>query len=231
MSDTGSCIWYLKHLGFFPRLDERRLQMVAAKSEMQVLKSKSRVDVKDIREDDVLLLKSGRLAASREVSDGRAVTLDVLGPGDMIGAVLIDTKGEEAESVEALEDCLVCKVRASFLKDFIEQNSDVDFNLSERVGLRRRRIESRLLDIMFCTVPVRLARTIADLADRYGEVGSKGRVIKLALAHRQFAEMIGANREATTRAMGQLIDAGAIAIQGKFVCVRDRALLDRIAER
>ena len=48
--------------------------------------------------------------------------------------------------------------------------------------------------------------------------------------HWQLASIIGANREATTRAMRQLRERGAIEVEGRRIRVTDREALERVAE-
>jgi CRP/FNR family transcriptional regulator, cyclic AMP receptor protein len=60
-------------------------------------------------------------------------------------------------------------------------------------------------------------------------VGPEGVRLPTPYTHAQLASMIGANREATTRAMGTLRDRGAVGVRYRRVYVRDLEALRRSA--
>ena len=217
MAEPHSCLWYIRSLHFFPQLSEAEEVDFAARSEMLDVPKGETFGVRDAETGHAYLLKKGRMRSIRHTSDGRKVALDILEPGDIVGATAIASGGADSERFEALEACLVCRVRGEVLRDLLEHNGQIGLSIMHRAGLRRRKIESRLLDMAFCTVPVRVARMLLELAEKFGERTSDGTLIELKLAHREIAELVGANREAVTRALSGLVDAGAISYRGKLI--------------
>ena len=60
---------------------------------------------------------------------------------------------------------------------------------------------------------------------------NEGPMIPTHYTHQQLGSMIGANREAVTRAFGRLQDEGAVQIRRRTIYVNDVEALERAAGR
>ena len=60
----------------------------------------------------------------------------------------------------------------------------------------------------------RLLLTLWHLAERWGRVHTEGIVVPLPLSHQRLADLVGAQRQSVTTAMGQLTRAGSISRRG-----------------
>ena len=99
--------------------------------------------------------------------------------------------------------------------------------LSARVGV----CEDRLSGLVHNDVPARLASLLLRFSEYPGVVVSDGsRKIPLRPTHRQLASMVGAEREAVTRAFGTLRKAGGLEIRDHHVHVTDTDTLERLAQ-
>lgn len=225
-----SCIWYIRNLRFFPQLDEETMMDLAARSRMFTAKRGDRLTVANTAAGQALLVKEGHLRAMRKAPDGREMGLDVLGPGDVIGVTPVLTEDGDADVAEAMEDVLLCRVPTSLLREVLERSPGLALHFSKQMGLRRRRIETRLVGIAFCTVKVRLARLLLELGEKFGRDEAGGRLIDLKLTHGEIADMIGSNREAANRAVLSLLDDGILRLEGKKIRIADPKGLAKEAE-
>lgn len=205
------------------------MMRIASESTMIEVRRGAQVTVQSTQHGHAYLVKEGHLRLIRHAG-GRMIALDVMGPGDMIGVTPILAEDADADSAEALEDVLFCRVSAQVLKEILLTNPGLSLHFSKLVGLRRRTVETRLLDIAFCTVRVRIARLITDLADRFGETTGAGVRIRLKLTHQEIADMVGSNREAANRAVMGLVDRGAITFEGKHLVISDAQALAQEAD-
>jgi CRP/FNR family cyclic AMP-dependent transcriptional regulator len=78
-------------------------------------------------------------------------------------------------------------------------------------------------------VPERLAGLIYMLVESVGLMTPEGPMIPTRYTHQQLSSMVGANREAVTRAMGDLQGEGAIEVRERRLYVRDFEALRRSA--
>ena len=90
--------------------------------------------------------------------------------------------------------------------------------------------EDRLSDLVRKEVTARLASLILKFGEYQGIVVSDGsRRIPMRLTHRQLASMVGAKREAATRAISTLKAAGGVEIRDRYLHVTDTETLERLA--
>jgi CRP/FNR family cyclic AMP-dependent transcriptional regulator len=86
-------------------------------------------------------------------------------------------------------------------------------------------------DVTLKEVPARLASLILFLVKSEG-VQRPGEIrIPTSYTHEHLGTMIGANREAVTRAFGRLQDEGALQIRRRHIYVEDLGALQRTAGR
>jgi CRP/FNR family transcriptional regulator len=79
-------------------------------------------------------------------------------------------------------------------------------------------------------VPARLAGLILELVEAQGVRDSAGYKIPTRYTHQQLGTMIGANREAVTRAFARLRETGTVEVKRRYVHVEDLESLKRAAE-
>jgi CRP/FNR family transcriptional regulator, cyclic AMP receptor protein len=92
-------------------------------------------------------------------------------------------------------------------------------------------VKTQVEDITLKGVPARLASLILFLVESEG-VQIPGEIrIPTRYTHDHLGTMIGANREAVTRAFGRLQDDGALQVRRRLIYVEDIQALERAAGR
>jgi CRP/FNR family transcriptional regulator, cyclic AMP receptor protein len=215
-----SCLWYIKNLDFFPAMSDDEAVMCARMSKMVTARRGEVVALPDDTGHHAWLIKEGRVRLVRHTADGKSLAVDVLGPGEIIGELALVTGEPMPETAEAVEDALLCRVSGEFLRDLCQRNPSLGLQIAKRVGMRRIRIETRLSDLLFATVPVRVAKLLLQLSDRFGD----GSLIDLRLTHQEIGELVGCNREAATRAVDHLLDQGRLTYEGRQIRISREAL-------
>ncbi|MCC6403965.1 MAG: Crp/Fnr family transcriptional regulator [Fimbriimonadaceae bacterium] len=225
----GSALWYIRKLNFFPAMSDDELLACAQRTKMENARRGEALSLPSEDGQYAWLVKEGRVRLLRTTADGRSLALDILGPGEVVGEAAIVGNEGGAEYVEAIEDCILCRVSAEFLRDLCEKNPQLSLEIGKNIGLKRLRIENRLTDMLFCTVPVRVAKVFVQLAAKFGKASGSETLIDLKLTHQDIADLVGANREAVTRAIDKLLDEGIVGYQGRKLVVRQPAELAKIA--
>jgi len=166
------------------------------------------------RADAPYMVVSGILRVSVSLIDGRERLVDLVGPGDVVGAAALEA-AEHAETVVAAEDGAVV----------------AQIDLAKVLGGRRSRqaltsalvkqlVRSReLADDLGLPMGARICRILARLAMRLGEssdvpeVGDKigWRHLPFALTHDDVALLAGCARVTATRVMGDLKESGVLS--------------------
>lgn len=151
----------------------------------------------------VYRVEAGLLKLFLDTASARERILGLAGPGDLIGA--INSQSELfTENAEALSRSVKLELLAT----------DATLAPELRLAALGRQQEQliQVLEYAELPVPVRLARTLARLAERFGQAQSAGTVrLTLPLTHDNLAALVGAARETTSFALAEMRRAGVIA--------------------
>jgi CRP/FNR family transcriptional regulator, cyclic AMP receptor protein len=107
---------------------------------------------------------------------------------------------------------------------------EVGLQLVHLLSDRLLTYETRLEDMALKEVPTRLASLILLLIESQGVRTLKGYKIPIRYTHQQLATMIGANREAVTRAFAWLREVGAVETRRRYIHVENIETLQAAAE-
>ncbi len=122
-------------------------------------------------------LKRGVVKLYRMESEGREITVALLGPGDIFGGISAFDRKSYGEFAKAVEDVFICAVNRKVFFERMSKNPTVMLRLNRFLGLIVSRVSSVLLRLL----------------DKFGD--ERG-YIKIALTHKDIATMVGATREA-----------------------------------
>jgi CRP/FNR family transcriptional regulator len=176
-------------------------------------------------------LKEGRVQLYVALPNDGEVTLSVVEGGSIFGEMALtdDQLGEEV-SARALVPSLVCALKTEDVQQLIESNPPVGLAMVRLLSKRLREAEVRLAELAHKQVPARLANLILRLSATEGIMTREGIRIPTPYTHRQLGTMIGANREAVTRAMIGLREEGAVEVVNRCIHLTDHEALEREAE-
>ncbi len=177
----------------------------------------------------LIILVSGRVRVYEPDPRGQELTLSVVEGGTIVGQS--GFVRSRKLHVEALEPSVVRVLGWEDLEDLVRRNPAVGIKLMRSLSERISVCEDRLSDLVRKEVPARLAGLVLKLSEHQGVVTrAGGRKIPTRYTHRQLGTMIGANREAVTRALGRLRREGSVEIRDRHIHVTDIEALERLAE-
>jgi hypothetical protein len=133
--------------------------------------------------------------------------------------------------VEALQPSTLRVLGWEDFEDIVLRNPEVGVKTIRLLSERLAVCEGRLSDVIRKEVPARLAGLILGLSEHQSVItGDGSRRIPTRYTLQQLGTMIGAKREAVTRAIGRLRKTGAVEIRDRHVHVTDADALERLAE-
>jgi CRP/FNR family transcriptional regulator, cyclic AMP receptor protein len=181
-------------------------------------------------EERLLLLLKGRARVYEEGPTGRELTISLVEGGTLVGATGFAPCRPWGLRVEALEPSLVCGVKRRVFEELVRNNPTLGTRVARLLGERLIETEGRFVDLARKEVPERLASQILRLVESEGLVTPEGYRIPTRYTHRQLATMIGANREAVTRAFRRLRLEGGVELRNRRIFVTDSEALKQIAQ-
>jgi CRP-like cAMP-binding protein len=178
----------------------------------------------------LFILKKGRMRLYR-TEGAREFTLEVVEAGTVFGEMAFTPHRLRESFARATEPSVVFVMERAEVERLIEEKPQVGIRMISLLSERLRYYETRMEDITLKEVPARLASLILFLVESEG-VQIPGEIrIPTSYTHEHLGTMIGANREAVTRAFGRLQDDGALQIRRRLIYVEDVEALERAAGR
>jgi CRP-like cAMP-binding protein len=167
----------------------------------------------------VYLLKKGRVKISNTAPSGKEVTFEILEPGEVFGELEVLEDAPRSTSAETLDDALICVIPRKDFDQYLAMHPNVTVKLTKLIGLRLRKIQSRVEDLVFRDVPARLANLLSELSKTDGVADKQGIRLKVKLTHQEMANLIGCSRETVSTIMGQFRDEGLIHMDGRVITI------------
>lgn len=217
-------LWYLKKMDFFRNLKDAEYDVIDRDSRSIVLKRRELLSCSGTAQQAVYFVKKGRIKLLRSTADGHSLILDILGEGTLFGELAAGPPAEEEITAEAMEDTLLCMMRRENFDRLMQLVPALSVKITKLTGLRLKRIQNRLVDLLYCPVEGRLARTLLHLADEFGTAHPDGTLINLRLTHNDLAALIASTRETVSAVLADFRKKGLLACADhRFVlCNRDR---------
>jgi CRP/FNR family transcriptional regulator, cyclic AMP receptor protein len=178
--------------------------------------------------EKLFILKKGRVRIFRQ-SEGRELTLAEIEPGMMFGEMALTAQRIRDSYAQAIEPSVLISMSRTDLEHIIEENPQVGNRLVHLLSERLAAYESRMEDLTLKDVPARLANLILLLSEGEGVMTRQDIKIPHHYTHERLGTMIGANREAVTRAFGLLQDQGAVELRRRLIHIKDMEALRRAA--
>src|SRR5215218_10410700 len=178
----------------------------------------------------LFILKQGRVRIYK-MEASREFTLEVVDAGTVFGEVAFTPHALRDAYAEAMEPSILLAMEREDVERLIQQKPQVGLRMISLLSERLRYYETRMEDVTLKEVPARLASLILFLVEREG-VQVPGEIrIPTNYTHEHLGTMIGANREAVTRAFGRLQDEGVIQMRRRFIFVEDVEALQEASGR
>lgn len=180
--------------------------------------------------ETLFVIQRGRVRLYRATPGGREFTYAVLEEGTVFGEMSLTAQRLRNSYAEAMEETEVSAMCRADVERLILEKPAVGLRLIYLLGERLNSYETRMEDLALKEVPARLAGLILQLVEQQGLRTSDGYRIPTRYTHHQLGSMIGANREAVTRAFARLRELGAVETRRRYIYVADIELLRRATE-
>lgn len=178
----------------------------------------------------LFLLWKGRVRIYK-TTDGREFTLATVEAGTLFGEMALTAQKLQGAYAQAMEPSELSIMSRADLERLMLDKPEVGLQITHLLSERLRRYETRLEDITLKGVTARLASLLLLLLESEGVVtGDHTLKIPTHYTHQHLGTMVGANREAITRAFGHLQDEGVVELRRRLIYVPDIEALRRRAD-
>ena len=171
----------------------------------------------------LIVVLAGAVKVYKLDDRGRELTLGREEPGASVAELSLFDGGNYPASAEAAEsDTTIFLVPKAAFAELLNRYPQIATEALKALAVRMRRLV-RMVEVQALhTVQARMAAYLLS-------VGSNRKEFGLEETNEAIASHIGTVREVVSRTLRSLKETGAIAIHGRYITVRDTALLRRIA--
>jgi len=212
-------LWFLKHIRLFDDINPSEMQEMERITRMEEVKKRQPLYLPGDPSSNVYLLKQGRVKIANTAASGKEITFDILEPGEIFGELDALEDSPRSTSAEALDDALICVIPRKDFDRYLAMHPNVTIKLTKLIGLRLKRIQSRVEDLVFKDVPARLAHLLLELRKSDAVAEGNGIRLRAKLTHQEMANLIGCSRETVSTILGQFRDDGLVRMDGRTITI------------
>lgn len=212
MPDSSATAELLGRVPLFAELSTEELEQVASVAIPRSFPRGVRVFHEGDDSDACYVVRSGDLRVTREHSDGRAIALATLGPGEIVGELAMLDGEVRSASVEALTDVELLAIAARDMRALLERNPEITAKLVVALTRRVRETNERVARQSFQTVPSRVAGVLSQLASEAGSDGAGRDGVTIRMNQADLAQLAGTSRESVSRFLAVLERAGVVRV-------------------
>jgi len=161
------------------------------------------------------VIQQGRLRVYVSDDEGREVELNVLGPGEYFGELMLDGQTRSASVVTLTPARLTMIVRADFERTLM-QRPDIAFHVIQHLIQRVRALSRNVQGLVSKDVYGRVAQLFNELARDQGGL----RVVPGPLSQQAIADRVGASRSMINRILQDLAAGGYVEVSRERIVLK-----------
>lgn len=200
----------LRSVPLFSDLEEGELERFSRVAVPRSFPAATRVFHEGDHSDACYIVRSGSFRVTREHSDGRAITLATLGPGDIFGELAMLDGEVRSASVESLADGELLALPAGEVRSLLARHPEIAGKLIAALVRRLRAANERISRQSFQTVPSRVAGVLAQLVAEEAPLGAEGGEVTIHMNQADLAQLAGTSRESVSRFLSDLERGGVV---------------------
>ena len=221
----------LRSIPLFGELTDQELGKVAALAQVRKYPSRENIVTQGEPARALFAIIRGRLKVVSCGPDGRDTVLGIMAESEVFGEVALIDGGARSATVTAIEPCEVLVIEREQFLELLRESSAISVKLLVVLAKRLRRLSQRSEDAAFLGVPSRLARSLLDLASRFGERRERSTdiCIGLKLSQQELGDLVGATRESVNKHLNDWTRQGFVRLQAGRMVIADIDSVRRLA--
>lgn len=219
----------LLEVALYRRLSEDDREHLAAAATVERFDKGEAVFHEGDPAQDFFTLVRGRVKVYKVMPNGRVVILEILGPGDPVGAVAVYESLAYPATAEAMDETLCVRIPKDPFFQLLETRPSLARGLLKAMTHRIVVLANRFADHAAGKVETRFARLFLKLASEMGQSKADGVFIPMSLSRQELADLMGTTVETSIRIMSRWGKEGVVKTEKSGFLVTDRRALERIS--
>jgi len=210
--------WFLEDFNLMKKMGRMKLMQLCELLEMTTI---SKGDELHFNRDDqqvIFFLKSGTV---KVVSAESQQTKYVIKKGNIFGELPLFDETPDHDKAIALEEGVICFIEQPQMKEMLDQFPSLKNDLLKFNGLRIRKLERRLSDLLYKDSKTRIQEYILDYVRSFGTKEAELIVAKNLLTHADVASLTNTSRQTVSNVLSSLRKEGVIDYNSKTIQIID----------
>ena len=203
-------LWYLKDFNLFESMSDAQMQHVAKITSMAQLQKNQPIYFPSQPSTNIYFLKEGHVKLFQLSEDGREFIFDILGPGEIFGESGLTDEETMQDFASVLDSALICTMKKTDFETMLKKNPEMNLRLTKWIGLRLRRFEEKVNDLVFKDAPKRIISFILRYAEDFGKMKKGVISVDAFLSHQEIAHLTATSRQSVTTVLNGLREKGII---------------------
>jgi CRP/FNR family transcriptional regulator, cyclic AMP receptor protein len=221
VQDAKRTLWYLKKIPILAELGPEVLARLSERIQLREVRRREVVYLPGDPGNSMFIVNGGRIKISKVTRDGKALTLNYVGPSEVFGETCLIEGGPREEMAEAMENSMITELERNDVEKLLQNHAQLGFQMTRILAQRRRELENKLETLVFRDVTSKLAELLLALAEEYGVEDSRGTMVALKITHQELANLIGSTRETVSLTLSQFKRKRLICTEGRKVIIAD----------
>jgi len=221
VQDAKRTLWYLKKIPILAELGPEVLARLSERIQLREVRRREVVYLPGDPGNSLFIVNGGRIKISKVTRDGKALTLNYVGPSEVFGETCLIEGGPREEMAEAMENSMITELERGDVEKLLQAHAQLGFQMTRILAQRRRELENKLETLVFRDVTSKLAELLLSLAEEYGVEDSRGTMVALKITHQELANLIGSTRETVSLTLSQFKRKHLICTDGRKVIISD----------
>jgi CRP/FNR family transcriptional regulator, cyclic AMP receptor protein len=168
--------------------------------------------------NNIYFLQEGRVKITTFREDGHELVHKIIGPGEIFGDVSTILGIPRTTSAQVLEASLQCEVRRQDFESLLIAYPEMSLQLLKSVGLRLKKAEAQLLNVVCNDVSTRVREALIDLVTLEPRARSD-QPVRIGITQQDLANLIGASRQQTWQVLKELEDSSVLRLTYRSILV------------
>lgn len=175
----------------------------------------------------MFIITEGKMKLGHTAPDGRESLLAILGPNELLGELSLFDPGPRTATATALTEVQLLALHHTALRPWLAGRPEVAEALLQALAQRLRRTNDQMADLVFSDVPGRVAKTLLELSDKFGQEFPDGTHVTHDMTQEELAQLVGASRETVNKALAEFAGRGWVRLESRSVVIVDAERLER----
>lgn len=169
--------------------------------------------------DSLYGVVAGEVRISANSADGQEMHLNVIRPGEVVGEIALLDGGQRSATAATTKASTIFRLPRDAFLSLLDTEPGFASHLLELLVQRVRWTSDIIEDVVFRSVPMRLARRLSILARLHGEPTDEGVVLRLS--QNDLARFLHVSRQVVNANLQQWQKEGVIALARGALVVKD----------